>query len=126
MTTLKLTLISILAVMITACETTKKSSTTSSNSTTSTTSSTLIPGTTQLTAIKTKFPDATADQLKLGYAIFTGPCTNCHKQYSIPKRSESSWLHEIDDMSPKANLTPEQKEALTRYVLSMKATQVAQ
>jgi hypothetical protein len=38
----------------------------------------------------------------------------------IVPRSEKSWLHEIDDMSPKAELTAEEKLKLTKYILSFR------
>lgn len=117
MTISKLTIIALSAIIITACGSSKKSSTPTAAA------PTIVPGDAQLTAIKAKFPDATAEQLKEGYAIYTGACTNCHGQKNIFKRSEASWMHEIDDMSPKANLTSVQKDALTKYILSMKAAQ---
>ncbi len=117
MTISKLTIIALSAIIITACGSSKKSSTPTAAA------PSLVPGDAQLTAIKAKFPDATAEQLKEGYAIYTGACTNCHGQKNIFKRSEASWMHEIDDMSPKANLTSVQKDALTKYILSMKAAQ---
>jgi len=117
MTISKMTIIALSAIILTACGSSKKSS-----SGTAATPS-IIPGEAQLTAIKAKYPDATAEQLKEGHSIYTGACTNCHGQKNIFKRSEASWLHEIDDMSPKAKLTAEQKDALTKYILSMKATQ---
>ncbi len=117
MTISKLTIIALSAIIITACGSSKKSSTPTAAA------PSLVPGDAQLTAIKAKFPDATAEQLKEGYAIYTGACTNCHGQKNIFKRSEASWMHEIDDMSPKANLTSVQKDALTKYILSMKVAQ---
>jgi len=115
MTIFKSLTIVAVTILFTACGSTKKSSTPIL---------TLLPGETQLTAIKTKYPDATAFQLNEGYSIYTGACTNCHGQKNIFNRSEASWLHEIDDMSPKANLTAAQKDALTKYILSMKAAAV--
>lgn len=105
------------ALIIVACGS-KKASTSSAVVTPS-----IVPGEAELTAIKSKYPDATAAQLTEGHSIYTGACTNCHGQKNIFKRSEASWLHEIDDMSPKAKLTAAQKDALTKYILSMKATQ---
>lgn len=117
MTISKISIIALAAIMMAACGSSKKSSTPSAAA------PSIIPGDAQLTAIKAKYPDATAEQLKQGHSIFIGACTNCHRQYNIFKRSEASWLHEIDDMSPKANLTAVEKDALTKYILSMKATQ---
>ena len=53
-----------------------------------------------------------------GKNIFSGKCTKCHGEKKIVTRSEKSWLHEIDDMSPRAGLTPEEKSKLTKYILS--------
>ena len=117
MTISKISIVASLAIVMAACGSSKKSSTPSA------TAPSIIPGEAQLTAIKAKYPDATAEQLSEGYSIYTGACTNCHGQKNIFKRSEASWLHEIDDMSPKAKLTASQKDALTKYILSMKATQ---
>ena len=114
MTISKITIIALSAVIMTACGSSKKSSTPAPS---------IIPGDAQLTAIKAKYPDATAEQLKQGHSIYIGACTNCHGQKNIFKRSEASWLHEIDDMSPKAKLTAVEKDALTKYILAMKATQ---
>jgi mono/diheme cytochrome c family protein len=105
-----------ITVAFNSCNTAKKTTTPALAS--------IVPGEAQLTAIKAKYPDVTAEQLSEGHSIFIGACTNCHGQYNIYKRSEASWLHEIDDMSPKAKLTDSQKDALTKYVLAMKATQV--
>lgn len=118
MTILRISAIALVSLMIVSCGTSKKSSTTSS---VSVAEPSIIPGEAQLTAIKSKYPDATLAQLNEGHSIYTGACTNCHKQYNIFKRSEASWQHEIDDMSPKANLTASQKEALTKYIFAMKA-----
>jgi mono/diheme cytochrome c family protein len=112
---LKTIAFSIATVILVSCGTSKKAPAPS-----------IIPGDAQLTAIKARFPDATTQTLSEGYAIYTGACTNCHGQKNIFKRSEESWLHEIDDMSPKAKLTAAQKDALTKYILAMKATQPAE
>jgi hypothetical protein len=57
-------------------------------------------------------------ELEEGKKIYTGPCTKCHELMLITKRSEKKWLHEIDEMAPKAKLTPEEKLKLTKYILS--------
>jgi len=63
-------------------------------------------------------PLITLNDLKAGQAIFINQCTECHKAYTITKFSEKKWKHEIDDMSPKAKLTDEQKATLSNYILS--------
>ena len=113
MTISKISIVASLAIVMAACGSSKKSSPKPS----------IVPGEAQLTAIKAKYPDATAEQLTQGHSIYVGACTNCHKQKNIFKRTEAEWLHEIDAMSPKAKLTAAQKDDLTKYILSMKATQ---
>ena len=121
---IKLITLSLAALLVVSCSTSKKTATPTPTSTAATVSKpNIIPGDAELTAIKAKFPDATAQTLSEGYAIYTGACTNCHGQKNIFKRSEASWMHEIDDMSPKAKLTAAEKDALTKYILAMKATQ---
>jgi cytochrome c5 len=78
------------------------------------------PSNDQLQAAVTRWPDASAADLKEGQKIFYNECTECHKAYSIPGFSERKWKHEIDDMSPKAKLSDVQKDKLTRYILSMR------
>ncbi len=120
---IKLITFSLAALIVVSCSTSKKTTT----PTVATVSKpNIIPGDAELTAIKAKFPDVTAQILSEGYSIYTGACTNCHGQKNIFKRSEASWMHEIDDMSPKAKLTAAQKDALTKYILAMKATQPAE
>ena len=40
--------------------------------------------------------------------------------------SEKKWLHEIDDMSPKANLTADEKLKLTKHILSYREMALAE
>lgn len=112
---IKIITLSLATLILVSCGTSKK-----------TPAPSITPGEAQLTAIKVKFPEVTAQILSEGHSIYTGACTNCHGQKNIFKRSEASWMHEIDDMSPKANLTAAQKDALTKYILAMKATQPAE
>jgi cytochrome c553 len=82
-----------------------------------------VPGEAQLAAIRTKNPNATADLLNRGYAIYTGPCTRCHGAKDIVSRSEEEWPRIIDRMVPRAKLSAEEKEAVYSYVMSVKLSQ---
>lgn len=82
------------------------------------------PGNEELTAALTKYPDATLPVLAEGYAVYTGQaCTGCHSPKNIYRRPLEKWPHIIDDMGQKASLTAAQKDALTKYVFAIKATQ---
>lgn len=72
----------------------------------------------QLTFAKKRWDDATKENLNMGKSIFTNQCTQCHKPFVIESFSEKKWNHEIDDMSPKAKLSAEEKKNLTYFILS--------
>lgn len=74
---------------------------------------------------KKRWPQSDAGKLNMGKSIFTKQCTECHKAFVIEKFSEKKWNHEIDDMSPKANLTPEEKQDLTYFILSYREIKTA-
>jgi hypothetical protein len=84
------------------------------------------PSQEQLQAAVKRWPEATASDLKEGHQLFYGECKECHKPFKIAGFSEKKWLHEIDDMSPKAKLTDLQKDKLTKFVLSMRDISVPQ
>lgn len=80
------------------------------------------PGNEELVARQTKYPDATLDKLKEGYALYTqGPCTNCHGAKNIYAGSDVHWKPVIDNMSEKARLTESQKDAVFKYVMAIRA-----
>ena len=77
-----------------------------------------------LTAIQQQFNDVTLSKLKEGHFLYSkGACINCHKAFSIYERNESNWKTIIDDMAQRAFLSAEQKDAVYKYVLAMKAGQ---
>ncbi len=80
-----------------------------------------MPGDKELAEAKKTWGDVTIDELKKGQAIFYNECTSCHQPYDIVGFSEKKWKHEIDDMSPKAELTAAQKDQLTKYILSFRS-----
>lgn len=94
---------------------------TSSGKATSTSANSLVPGDPELKAIQLKYADITMQTLNEGYAIYSGPCTKCHRQKKIFKRSEEEWQKSINRMAPKSKLTETQKDALWKYILAMKA-----
>jgi len=69
-----------------------------------------------------RWPGSTAEDLREGQNIYTTKCTSCHEAHEITKFGEKKWVHEIDDMSAKAQLTKLEKLKLTKYVLSYRET----
>jgi mono/diheme cytochrome c family protein len=123
-------------LIIAACSSAKKSS----SSTTSTapapttpTAATLpakpangiyAPGNEELVAIQEQYKEVTLDQLKEGYFLYAkGACVNCHGAKNIYLFGEAHWNTIIEDMAPKARISDAQKDAVYKYVLSIKATQ---
>lgn len=99
----------------------KSSKTTSS---TPVTNMVFTPGEKQMQVAQTRWPGVTIEEVTEGRTIFVTKCTKCHEAYEITGFSEKKWLHEIDDMSPKANLTAEEKLKLTKHILSYREANV--
>jgi hypothetical protein len=82
------------------------------------------PGKDELVAIQVHFSDATKEQLAEGYSTYTeGACIKCHQAKNIYNYTETSWKGIIDDMARMANISADQKQAVYRYVLSIKGTE---
>ncbi|MDZ4664495.1 MAG: hypothetical protein SGJ15_06430 [Bacteroidota bacterium] len=141
MKTTKLIALVVLALIIVACSSRKK--TTSSSSATTNTTAThtstvssgpvmvsksaegiIYPGDQELTAIQLQHKDVTMAQLKEGYELYTKTaCVGCHDAKNIYKRPLDRWKNIVDDMAKKADISETQKDAVYKYVLSIKATQ---
>ncbi|MES2681665.1 MAG: hypothetical protein V4635_17350 [Bacteroidota bacterium] len=78
----------------------------------------VIPGEQQLAIAQTRWPNTLPEELKDGHTIYTSKCNRCHRNFDVSEFNEKKWIHEIDDMSPKAKLTPEEKLKLTKYLLA--------
>ena len=77
-----------------------------------------VPSVKQLEVVEKRWPSTSPDDIKMGQSIFVTKCTECHQAYEITGFSEKKWLHEIEDMSPKAKLTAVEKLQLTKHILS--------
>lgn len=117
-------------IFIAACSTSKKSNTTTNNAVTSKSTvdvaaskGIIAPGPEQLKAAQNQYKDVTLQTLSNGHSIYTGVCTDCHAAKAIYTRDENRWEKIIDVMAKKSKLTDQQKDELTKYVMSVKATQ---
>lgn len=78
----------------------------------------------ELNSIAFIFNDATLEQLKKGYSIYSdGACVTCHKAKSIYQYEISQWKNIIDDMAKEAKLNSVEKDAVYKYVISIKSSQ---
>jgi cytochrome c2 len=73
----------------------------------------------QLTALKTKMPAATMDDLKKGRSVFYGACTNCHGVKDVTGYTEGDLQKVIAGMSEKASLSDADKDAVWKYALAL-------
>lgn len=110
----KIIIVALAAVSMTVACKTKKS--------TSSTASTASSMDAQLTAVKKRFPDATKEELQKGHSIYTGACTKCHGTKDVTSYTEPRLLEIVDEMAPRANLTTEEKQALIRFAVGVRAT----
>jgi mono/diheme cytochrome c family protein len=108
---MKHVLLSALVISFTfnACKSKKAASKTASDS----------PTEAQLTALKTKMPGASMDDLKKGRSIFYGACTNCHGAKDVTGFTEEELKKTVDVMAPKAKLSPDEKDAVYKYALAV-------
>jgi hypothetical protein len=77
------------------------------------------PAPQQMVVAEKCWPGTNVLEVQEGQTIFVTKCTRCHQPVEITSLTEKKWLHEIDDMSPKAKLSPEEKLKLSKYILSL-------
>jgi mono/diheme cytochrome c family protein len=135
MKTINITLITIIAIIIVACSTSKKSTPIAASPTPAPIPSTPLvlmpvangiyePGNEELTALQTQYKDVTLEQLKTGHLLYTqGACINCHGAKNIYTRGVEQWKYIIEDMALRSELSVAQTDAVYKYVLAIKATQ---
>lgn len=76
----------------------------------------------QLAAAKTRFPDVTRQELQKGQAVYTGACTKCHAPKNVTAYTEPRLLEIVDVMAKKAEISAEEKQALIRFAVGVRAT----
>lgn len=118
MKNVKYTVIGFAALTLAYCKTAKQASTNPPAS--------YVPSEKQIELAQKRWTNTTAEEIKQGQNIFVTKCTECHGPYEIAGFSEKKWLHEIDDMSPKANLTADEKLKLTKHILSYREMALAE
>lgn len=72
----------------------------------------------ELQIAQQRWPGTSSADLNEGKTIYNTKCTRCHGAKKIVTRDEKSWKASIDKMAPRAKLTADEKEKLTRYILS--------
>lgn len=76
---------------------------------------------TQLAAVRARFPDATIEGLLKGHSVYTGACTRCHGTKDITVYTEEKLFRIVDVMAKKADINPQEKQALLRFAIGVRA-----
>ena len=81
------------------------------------------PGSDELTAIQVQYPDMTLDKLNKGYSLYSeSACIQCHQAKNIYRIPDEHWKDICANMSEKSKISEEQKDAVYKYVLAVKAS----
>jgi len=76
------------------------------------------PSSKQMEVANVRWPNTSPDEVAQGQNIYVTKCVECHNAFDILEFSERKWLHEIEDMSPKAKLSNDEKLKLSKHILS--------
>jgi cytochrome c5 len=93
-----------------------------SKKTVSSSSSTVSSMDVQLAAVNVRFPNTTMQELKKGQSVYTGACTKCHGTKDVTTYTEPKLLEIVDVMAKKAELTADEKQALIKFAVGVRAT----
>ena len=112
-----------------SCSTSKKTTTTTTskkNESISKPSNGIYePDSLALNAIKLRYDNISLKKLQEGYIIYTyGPCINCHNAKNIYQYDEKQWTNIINEMAVSAKISDSQKDAVFKYILSIKLSQI--
>ena len=78
-----------------------------------------------LTAAKKKYPDADMATLNQGHNLYYGAaCTRCHPANDLNFQPIDGLPGIIERMAKKAKITPEEKDAVLKYVMGVKLAAV--
>lgn len=71
-----------------------------------------------VSAAKKRWPDASAESLERGRALFADKCKVCHALPAPKEHSADEWPKIMDKMGKLAELDPAGREAVLRYVIA--------
>lgn len=118
MKNIKYPLLALALIFLAFCKSTKKTEATPA--TTPVAKPAFMPSQKQLEVANTRWAGTMPHEITQGQEIYVTKCSTCHMAYDIMEFSEKKWIREIDHMSPKANLTPEEKLLLSKHILSFR------
>jgi cytochrome c5 len=64
----------------------------------------------------TRWPGTSLDDLKGGRRLFVARCASCHELPVPNVKTPDEWASVIDEMAPRAHLTPGDRDQVLRYL----------
>jgi mono/diheme cytochrome c family protein len=63
----------------------------------------------------------TKASLERGRSLYLARCTSCHQAFSPGSRSLAEWQHEVEDMSARSGLDPNEQQLILGYLATFSA-----
>lgn len=73
---------------------------------------------------KTKWSDASMEQLNSGFKIYVAKCGGCHLLHTPTEFSEKQWLEILPEMGEKSKLDHVDYDLVLKYVITKSYTQI--
>jgi mono/diheme cytochrome c family protein len=64
----------------------------------------------------TRWPGTSVSTLQGGRSVFVSRCSSCHALPEPNVKTPDEWASVIDEMAPRAHLTPDDRDAVLRYL----------
>jgi len=69
-----------------------------------------------LARARARWPDTTAASLERGRELYVARCSGCHPLHPPSTQPAARWAVVLDQMAPRAKLSPEERELVLRYL----------
>lgn len=66
-----------------------------------------------------RWPEVNASVLAAGRASYVARCSGCHALHLPSEKSPDEWPRALDEMAQDAKLTPQDRELIERYLVTM-------
>ena len=83
-----------------------------------TASNVLAPTESDLTKIKTDFPDATTADLQNGFKLYKSNCGGCHNLHLPTEKNKEEWAKLLPEMFLKISLNQGDQKLITEYLFA--------
>ena len=73
-------------------------------------------------AAQARWPTSTAESLARGRDVLTTSCARCHRAPIPSDHTEAEWTYYLHEMGARAQLQPEQADALQKFLFTARGT----